>query len=67
MQLLMYIGNDLIEAVNLEPTMIPRPGYVGQFKRTLKVKYRDLIRQDPKNTPEFLVGDPKPAVNVHKS
>jgi len=54
MQLMMYIGNDLIEAVPLEHEYIPRPGYLGSFKRNLKQKYSDLIRQfsDP---PEFLV------------
>jgi hypothetical protein len=54
MQLMMYIGNDLIEAVPLEHEYIPRPGYLGSFKRNLKQKYSELIRQfsDP---PEFLV------------
>ena len=54
MKLMMYIGNDLIEAVPLELEKIPKPGYVGSFKRNLKLKYKDLIRkfQDP---PEFLV------------
>lgn len=57
MQLMMYIGNDLIEAVPLEDAKIPKPGYVGQFKRTLKMKYRELIRQYS-NPPEFLVINP---------
>lgn len=59
MQLMMYIGNDLIEAVPLEDEKIPRPGYVGQFKRRLKMKYNELIRQDS-NPPEFLVSNPIP-------
>lgn len=60
MQLMMYIGDDLIEAIPLEPRMIQKPGYLGQFKRNLKLKYRELIRQDPKNLPEFLVINPVP-------
>jgi hypothetical protein len=57
MQLMMYIGNDLIEAVPLEHEYIPRPGYLGSFKRNLKQKYSELICQfsDP---PEFLVINP---------
>jgi len=55
MKLMMYLGNDLIEAIQLEASRIQRPGYLGQFKRNLKIKYRDLIQQDPNNTPEFLV------------
>jgi hypothetical protein len=59
MQLMMYIGNDLIEAVPLEDEKIPRPGYLGQFKRRLKMKYNELIRQYS-NPPEFLVINPIP-------
>lgn len=57
MQLLMYIGNDLIESVPLDTTRIPIPGYLGQFKRNLKIKYRELICQQA-DPPEFLVTDP---------
>ena len=51
---MMYLGNDLIEAVMLDDENIPKPGYLGNFKRNLKVKYNELIQQftDP---PEFLV------------
>ncbi len=54
MQLMMYLGNDLVEAVPLDDSNIPKPGYVGNFKRSLKEKYNELIQQftDP---PEFLV------------
>ena len=65
MQLMMYIGNDLIEAIQLEDARIPTPGYVGQFKRNLKLKYRELIRQHV-NPPEFLVTNPMPAVMDNK-
>jgi len=59
MQLMMYIGNDLIEAVPLDKEKIQRPGYLGQYKRTLKMKYNELIRQYS-NPPEFLISDPLP-------
>ena len=59
MQLMMYIGNDLIEAIPLEDEKIQKPGYVGQFKRRLKTKYDELIRQYS-NPPEFLVINPIP-------
>lgn len=54
MQLMMYLGNDLIEAIPLDLANIPIPGYVGGFKRRLKQKYSELIRQVPV-PPEFLV------------
>ena len=57
---MMYIGNDLIESVPLELERIPKPGYVGNFKRRLKEKYRELIQEFP-DPPEFLVIDPRPA------
>lgn len=57
MKLMMYIENDLIEAISLDDDRIPVPGYVGSFKRMLKMKYRELIRQCPK-PPEFLVINP---------
>jgi hypothetical protein len=57
MQLMMYMGNDLIEAVQLNMQDIPKPGYVGSFKRSLKLKYRELIQQFPE-PPEFLIIEP---------
>ena len=54
MQLMMYLGNDLIEAIPLDQERIPKPGYLGSFKRGLKEKYKELIRQVPE-PPEFLV------------
>lgn len=54
MQLMMYIGNDLIEAVPLDHEKVPVPGYLGNVKRHLKEKYQTLIQESP--TPvEFLV------------
>lgn len=44
MKLMMYIGNDLIEAVPINPMDLRVPGYLGKFKRTLKTKYDELVR-----------------------
>ena len=60
MQLMMYIGNDLIEAVPLSEERVSQPGYLGKFKRMLKDKYADLIRES-KTPPEFLVTDITPS------
>jgi hypothetical protein len=54
MKLMMYLGSDLIEAVPLDHARIPKPGYLGSFKRNLKEKYRELIMQFAE-PPEFLV------------
>jgi hypothetical protein len=56
MQLMMYIGNDMIEAVPVSEERISQPGYLGRFKRMLKEKYADLIREAQKPA-EFLVVD----------
>lgn len=56
MQLMMFIGNDLIESVTISQENLPKPGYLGSFKRSLKQKYRELILQYP-DPPEFLVVD----------
>ena len=59
MKLMMYIGNDLIEAVPLQQENLRLPGYLGKFKRSLKMKYSELISQSPQ-PPEFLVIEPTP-------
>lgn len=59
MKLMMYIGNDLIESIPLDLDQIGKPGYVGSFKRYLKMKYNELIQQYP-DPPEFLVIGPTP-------
>lgn len=56
MHLMMYIGNDLIEAVPLDKEQVPRPGYLGAIKRYLKEKYEHLIMESAV-PPEFLVSD----------
>ena len=45
MQLMMYLGNDHIESVKLDPDRVSKPGYLGTFKRNLKQKYKDLISE----------------------
>lgn len=57
MQLMMYIGNDLIEAVPINDKDLRVPGYLGKFKRYLKVKYDELLKTSPE-PPEFLVCNP---------
>ena len=63
---MMYIGNDLIEAVQLDDEKIPKPGYLGSFKRNLKLKYKELIQQYP-DPPEFLVSNPQPTTLQNNS
>lgn len=54
MQLMMYLQNDLVEAVPLESTEIAVPGYLGKIKRELKEKHKALLQNTPEQ-PEFLV------------
>jgi hypothetical protein len=56
MNLLMYIGDDLVESVPLEKEMISKPGYLGNFKRRLQHKYREVFPNAPK--PQFFVANP---------
>jgi hypothetical protein len=56
MKLMMYIGNDLIEAIQLDDDKIRIPGYVGDYKRSLKIKYQELLIHNEKS-PEFLVSN----------
>ncbi len=56
MKLMMYIGNDLIESIPLDQANIPKRGYLGSIKRSLKEKYHELI-ETISDKPEFLVID----------
>jgi len=60
MQLMMYIGNDHIESVKLDPDKISKPGYLGTFKRNLKLKYKDLIMEFG-SPADFIVVNPVPS------
>ena len=57
MQLMMYLGNDLIESVPVNDLDLRVPGYLGKFKRSLKLKYQELLQLAPE-PPEFLVFNP---------
>lgn len=57
MTLMMFLGNDLIEAVPLDKANIPLPGYLGNLKRALKEKYRDTLLQAPQ-PPDFFIMNP---------
>ena len=61
MHLMMYIGNDHIESVSLDKEKISKPGYLGTFKRNLKVKYKDLISQHG-SPADFMVIDNSPQI-----
>ncbi|HEY0058189.1 MAG TPA: hypothetical protein VGB56_03580 [Flavisolibacter sp.] len=54
MQLMMYLGNDLIESVSVNDRDLSIPGYLGRYKRQLKQKHVDLIAQAGQQ-PEYLV------------
>ena len=60
MELLMYLGNDLLESVPLHFSSLSLPGYVGNIKRKLNQKHSELIQQTSLR-PEFLVVDLQPA------
>ncbi|MBP8114285.1 MAG: hypothetical protein KAY50_02950 [Chitinophagaceae bacterium] len=57
MQLMMYLGNDLIDSIPLNDQDLRVPGYLGKFKRSLKEKYRSLITTAEEPI-EFLVCNP---------
>ena len=59
MELMMYIGNDLIESIPLDDARISKPGYLGSIKRCMKVKHDELIQQSFEK-PDFLVIDNTP-------
>lgn len=63
MQLMMYLGNDMIESVPVNEELVSKPGYLGKFKRMLKEKYADLIRESGVH-PEFLVTDITPSSHL---
>jgi hypothetical protein len=56
MELMMYLGNDFIEAVKVNDQKISQPGYLGNFKRQLKMRYNELIQQT-NTTPEFFIAN----------
>lgn len=65
MQLMMYLGNDLIESMTVNFTRLSEPGYLGRFKRQLKQRHVSLILETGLE-PEFLIVDIQP-VNIVSS
>jgi hypothetical protein len=59
MQLTMYLGNDFIEAIPVNEEKLSQPGYLGAFKRQLKMRYDELIQQANK-APEFFIVQMQP-------
>jgi hypothetical protein len=55
---MMYLGNDLIESIPINVLDLRIPGYLGKFKRNLKIKYSELLQQAGE-PPEFLVFNPE--------
>ena len=66
MQLMMYLGNDLIESMTVNFTRLSEPGYLGRFKRQLKQRHVSLI-QETGIEPEFLIVDIIPTNTVPNS
>jgi hypothetical protein len=61
MNLMMFVGSEMLESIPLDKEMISKPGYVGNFKRRLQNKYRELFANDPK--PQFYVANPTTEIN----
>jgi hypothetical protein len=55
MKLLMFVGDELIETVSLDRELVSKPGYLGNYKRRLQNKYRELFQNGGK--PEFFVAN----------
>lgn len=63
MQLMMYLGNDLIDSISVDLHLLSQPGYLGKFKRVLKNKHAELLQGSAAQA-EFLVVDLKPAAST---
>lgn len=63
MELMMFIGNDLIESIPVHLEKISQPGYLGKFKRVLKEKHAQLL-QHASGRAEFLVFNLTPATQA---
>jgi hypothetical protein len=62
---MMYLLNDLLEAVPLDRTRVSIPGYLGKIKRGLKEKHNEALAASAE-APEFLVvalSGPVPEIN----
>ena len=54
MELVMYIGNDFIDAIPLEQSFIVFPGYVSYFVKKLRKKH-EMLYFESMLEPEFLL------------
>ena len=54
MQLVMYLGNDFIAAVNVNSQQLRVPGYMGRLKRQLMEENSNVL-QEAVEEPEFLI------------
>ena len=65
MQLVMYIGNDLIASTAIIKQNISQPGYVSGLKRRMMKEHSEIL-EFTTNEPEFLlinVSNPFPKMN----
>jgi hypothetical protein len=58
---MMFVGTELLESVPLDKELISKPGYVGNFKRRLQNKYRELFASEQK--PQFYVANSTTEIN----
>ena len=65
MQLILYLGNDLIDSVSIDPAKITMPGNLGSYTRQLKGQYYQLIRQSGLE-PECIVLYPENNIDQRK-
>jgi len=63
MKLMMYLGNDLVESIPVNDKELSVPGYLGRFKRRLKQKHSDLIKQTGEQPEYLVIPIPEPVSN----
>jgi hypothetical protein len=59
MQLIMYLDNTPVASIVVEHNHISKPGYLGKFKRFLKIKHHNLVVQSG-SVAEFVLADVQP-------
>ena len=64
---MMFIGNDHIESVSLDKERISKPGYLGTFKRNLKLKYKDLISEHGSPADFLVIDSAQQKANKHSA
>lgn len=66
MQLVMYLGNDFIAAINVNSQQITVPGYMGKLKRQL-LEENSQVLEETFEEPEFLLLQPAPSNSSRNS